>query len=228
MTTPCIVLAGGLGTRLRSAVGDRPKCLAPVGGRPFLLWPIDALRRAGIEDVILSLGYRADQVLEVVKQSDDPALRWIVEPAALGTGGAVAHVMDSLGLDEAIVANGDTYLDADIEALSVPLEAGVLLRMAVVEVPDRSRFGGVEVAADGRVRAFVEKGHAGPGPVNAGLLRLRREALPLSREGAWSLEADVMPALAARGAIAAVRLQGRFTDIGVPDDYFAFCREHGA
>ncbi len=226
----CIVLAGGLGTRLREAVADRPKCLAPVGTRPFLEIQIDALRAAGVDDIVLSLGYMAEQVIDAVQQMPTREhVRHVVEPSLLGTGGAIAFAMDSLGLDEALVANGDTYLDGDIGGMLAALDrdGGELLRMAVVQVPDRGRFGGVQTDPDGRVRGFLEKGAQGPGTINAGLYRLCRSALPAAGSSAYSLESAVLPALVARGAVTARAIEGSFIDIGVPADYFQFCARHG-
>ena len=226
----CIVLAGGLGTRLRSAVADRPKCLAQVGARAFIDIQIDSLRAAGVGDVILSLGHMAAMVVQAVAASQvGRPVRHVVEPALLGTGGAIAYALNTLGLDEVLVANGDTYLSGDIAGMLAPLRRseGELFRMALVQVPDRQRFGGVAVGPDGRVAGFVEKGHAGAGPINAGLYRLCRAALPAARTGAYSLEADVLPGLVAQQAVSARAIEGEFTDIGVPEDYFRFCAQHG-
>ncbi len=226
----CVILAGGLGTRLRGVVGDRPKCLAPVGRRPFLEIQLDTLFAAGVDEVVLSLGHGADQVIAAVRgEAARRPVRWVVEPELLGTGGAIAHVLDTLKLDEVWVANGDTYLDGDLSGLLAPLgrAQGELLRMALVQVPDRSRFGGVQVDADGRVTGFLEKGRHDAGWINAGLYRLARRALPVARGGPYSLEADVLPGLVAQGAVTACELPGRFTDIGVPEDYRRFCEQHG-
>ena len=229
-TQTCIVLAGGLGTRLRSAVADLPKCLAPVGERSFLDIQLQALFAAGVDEVVLSLGYRAEAVIASVADNwKGRPVRHLVEPALLGTGGAIAFVMDTLGLDEVLVANGDTYLDGDIQAMLAPLQRadGELFRMAVVMVPDRARFGGVQSNAAGRVESFLEKGQAGAGAINAGLYRLCRAALPAARSGAYSLEADILPALVARRAVTALPVAGSFIDIGVPEDYLRFCQHHG-
>lgn len=225
----CIVLAGGLGTRLRSAVGGLPKCLAPVGGRSFIDIQLESLRAAGIEDFVLSLGYEAQTVIAAVSsKSRVPTIRYVVEPALLGTGGAITFAMDTLALNEVLVANGDTMLEGDIGKMLAPLdcESGELLRLAVVTVEDRSRFGGVQFDDDRFVTGFLEKGQSGPGPINAGLYRLNRAALPASGCRAYSLEADVIPGLVARRAVIAARICGSFTDIGVPEDYFRFCEQH--
>lgn len=225
----CIVLAGGLGTRLRSALGELPKCLAPVGTRPFIEVQISTLLAAGIDEVVLSLGYRAAQVLEAMQNmAERGRVRHVVEPSLLGTGGAIAFAMDQLGLDEVMVANGDTYLDGDISDMLSPLErkAGELFRMTVVTVPDRGRFGGVRVGPQGRVEGFLEKGLTGAGLINAGLYRLCRASLPKHHEGAYSLEADILPGLVQQGTLSALAVDGSFTDIGVPADYFRFCAQH--
>ncbi len=234
MTAPalqtCVILAGGLGTRLKSVVADLPKCLAPVGSRPFLELQIEALGHAGVNDVVLSLGHLADLVIAAVgTQLAGASIRHVVERELLGTGGAIAYVLDTLGLDEVLVANGDTYLDGDLAAMLEPLDrqAGELFRMAVVEVPDRTRFGGVQFDADGRVTGFLEKGQTGSGYINAGLYRLCRDALPRGRSGAYSLESDVLPALVRSGVVRACIVDGDFIDIGVPDDYRLFCARHG-
>lgn len=230
-TQTCVILAGGLGTRLRSVVADLPKCLAPVGSRPFLDIQIGALAQAGVQEVVLSLGHLADLVVEAIgSQAAGIPVRHVVERELLGTGGAIAHVLDTLGLDEVLVANGDTYLDGDLAAMLQPLDrvGGELFRMAIVDVPDRARFGGVEVNGSGAVTGFLEKGRADGGPINAGLYRLCREALPRDRTGAYSLEADVLPALVRAGAVRARTIAGEFIDIGVPEDYHRFCRKHGA
>lgn len=225
----CIVLAGGLGTRLRGVMHDRPKCLAPVGDRTFLEILMVRLAQAGITDIVLSLGYGADQVIQSVARSPPPVpVRHVVEPKLLGTGGAVTHALDALSLDEVLVANGDTYLDGDVSQMLVRLDRGgaELFRMAAVVVADRQRFGGVESDAAGRVVRFLEKGQTGSGLINAGLYRLCRAALPISRVGAYSLETDVLPSLVQLRNAALAVVSGAFIDIGVPADYHRFCAQY--
>jgi D-glycero-alpha-D-manno-heptose 1-phosphate guanylyltransferase len=226
----CIVLAGGLGTRLRAALGGKPKCLAPVGGTSFLQLQLHQLRQQGVEDFVLSLGHLAEQVIDDLRGSELAAsVRWVVEPHALGTAGAVAFAMDQCGLDEALVTNGDTFLDGALSAMHPPLNtaAGEAFRMALVRVDDRSRFGGVQTTA-GRVVRFLEKGQSGPGLINAGLYRLSRAALGVAAGERCSMEDIVLPRLVASGSVHAVELDGGFIDIGVPSDYEHFRSQHGA
>lgn len=226
---PCVVLAGGLGTRLKSAVPDLPKCLAPVGARSFLERQLRALSAQGFDRFVLSLGHMADAVQRAVRDFEvDARIDCVVERQPLGTGGAVLHAMREAGLDETAVVNGDTFIDADLRAMLQPLSraAGECARMAVIGVPDRARYGGVEI--DGRVvRAFVEKGHRGPGLINAGLYRLHLGAFDgFERGSAFSMETQVMPALLPRSALHAAELTGEFIDIGIPEDYRRFCDRH--
>lgn len=225
------MLAGGLGTRLSGVIDGLPKILAPVGRRPFLELLVDRLHEAGVTDVVLSLGHGADAVIDAVGRLRSPSrVRYVQETNLLGTGGAIAFAEDSLGLDEILVANGDTYLQGDLSAMLEPLDAaaGELFRMAAVRVPDRARFGGVDVDASQRVKGFLEKGEGGSGLINAGLYRLRRAALPAQRAGAYSLENDVLPELVRAGKVSARILDATFIDIGVPEDYRRFCEQYAA
>ena len=226
---PCIVLAGGMGTRLKSVLADRPKCLAPVGHTVFLDIQLQALRAQGVADFILSLGHLSDQVLGWLGANPQWSdVRTVVEPAPLGTGGAIAYAMDAFGLQEALVANGDTFLDGALAAMLTPLQTELdeLFRMALVQVPDRARFGGVSLGEGGRVSGFVPKGSLTPGPINAGLYHLHRGCLPALIRHVLSLEADVVPALVQQGRVVGTPIDGAFIDIGVPDDYAAFCTRH--
>jgi D-glycero-alpha-D-manno-heptose 1-phosphate guanylyltransferase len=226
----CIVLAGGLGTRLKSVVADRPKCLAPVGATVFLDIQLQALAAQGMTDFVLSLGHLSEQVLHWLHAHPRwSRVRTVVEPAPLGTGGAIAYAMDALQLHEALVANGDTFLDGSLGAMLEPLSAprGEWFRMALVQVPDRSRFGGVSLGEGGRIKGFVPKGSTSAGAINAGLYRLHRDCLPEMIGQTLSVEAEVLPALVDQGHVFGAPIDGAFIDIGVPADYAAFCARHG-
>jgi len=225
----CIILAGGLGTRLRSVVGDVPKCLAPVRGKPFLHWQIESLRARGIDRFILSLGHGAGQVTDAVAAFGVTArIECVTEPRALGTGGAIAFALDASGLQEALVVNGDTFLGGDLQPMIAPIriDMGERLRLATTTVPDRTRFGGLETTTEGRVYRFLEKGTQGGGAINAGLYRVHRDALPAGNERTYSLESEVFPSLAERGALFAAPVSGQFIDIGIPADYQRYCDDH--
>jgi D-glycero-alpha-D-manno-heptose 1-phosphate guanylyltransferase len=226
----CIVLAGGLGTRLRSVVSDRPKCLAPVGERPFLALQLEMLAARGIGRFVLSLGHLAPLVQRaIVPLQSRLHVQTVTEPEPLGTGGAILYAMQHADLDECLVTNGDTWLDADLGGLLAPLDGGASekLRMGCTVVADRSRYGGVAFEGSGLVAGFLPKGAEGSGPINAGTYRVHRSAFDgWSAGDKFSLELDVLPGLVAAGAVRATPLDGAFIDIGVPEDYRRFCERH--
>lgn len=226
MRNTCIILAGGLGTRLRSAFPKLPKCLAPIAGRPFLEWQVRSLTERGVDDFVLALGHAADQVVESLAQpwARSFLISTVIEQQLLGTGGAARYAMDQAGLDEALIANGDTFLGGSLQAMLVPLDlaGGERMRIATVQVADRSRFGGVAVDNAQCVTAFLEKNKNGPGPINAGLYRIHRDAFDAENQEAFSMESQVLPRLVAQGMLQARALAGPFIDIGVPADYHQF------
>jgi D-glycero-alpha-D-manno-heptose 1-phosphate guanylyltransferase len=224
----CVILAGGLGTRLRAAVPDLPKCLAPVRDRPFLVIQMESLSQKGVDSFVLSLGYLADRVMDAtfnLKHIYD--LTNIIESKPLGTGGAILHAMTELGLEEVLIANGDTFIDADLALMLKPLNIAddELMRVATVRVSDCSRYGGLQIVS-GQITGFFEKGLVGPGFINAGFYRLHRSVFSSFLTGtSFSLENEVLPMLARQGHLSSCSLEGAFIDIGVPDDYYRFCTQ---
>jgi len=219
------VLAGGFGTRLRSVVAELPKALAPVDGQPFLRRQLESLAARGVDRFVLSLGHLAEQVQEAVAEWPlKERISCVIEPEPLGTGGAIAFALVQSRLDEVLVANGDTFLGGDLSAMLEPLGAEAV-RMSVVTVPDRARFGGVSVDAEGYVERFLEKGEQGPGPINAGFYRVSAAALQ-GQPKAFSFETAVLPRLATERRLRAALIHGDFIDIGVPEDYHRYCRDH--
>ena len=153
-----IVLAGGLGTRLRQVLPDVVKPMAPVGGRPFLELLLLRLAANGFSRVVLSLGYRADSIrdhfgsnfagMEIVD---------VVEETPLGTGGGMRLAMGKCEADHTFVFNGDTFLDLDIAALEARWQRSRSIIIVAREVPDTLRYGRLVVSGD-RVTGFLERG----------------------------------------------------------------------
>lgn len=221
VTDEAIVLAGGLGTRLRGVVDDVPKPLAPVAGRPFLAWVLDALAVQGLRRVVLAIGYRGEQVeAELGKRWRDISLEYSREPQPLGTGGAIALAMRRIAGEACFVLNGDTWLALDYARFeSATRTQGARLGVALAEVPDVARYGAVRVAC-GRITGFVEKGASGQGFVNAGVYCVARSLLEGCPDGrAFSFEHEVLLPAVAREAVAAFTDTADFIDIGVPEDY---------
>ena len=223
-----IILAGGLGTRLRSVVADRPKVLAPVAGRPFLAWLLDDLVRAGFETVCLATGHLAEQIEDtlgslhaVPDASQSAKLLYSREEAPLGTGGAVRMALRKLTDKPTFVLNGDTYVRPDWQQMLACHETRrSRLTIGVRQVDDTSRYGAVETAGD-RVTSFGEKMRSGPGLINAGVYLLQTETFaPLNpARDSFSIERDLIAAHIPDLQPKAWLIDSPFLDIGVPEDF---------
>jgi len=221
----CAVLVGGLGTRLGALVADVPKPLLDVAGRPFLAWLLREMSRYGIDEVVLLTGHLSDVVeaaLPALHAALPRPMRLTVsrEPVRAGTGGALHHAAALLH-ERFLLLNGDSFLDAALGPALADEEApGVLGRLMLRTVPDASRYGVVRTEGE-RVTAFQPRpdpAHTGPAAINGGMYVLDRRILEHVGPQC-SLEADVLPGLAAKGALRATAGQGWFIDIGVPEDY---------
>lgn len=218
-----IILAGGYGTRLRSAVPDIPKVLAPVAGRPFLVHVLGFLEQNGFSRVILAVGYRRDEITSAFGMNFRKLkLDYSVEEQPLGTGGAVWSASHLITTGQNFfVLNGDTYAAVDIEAMERSMsEQEADLVMTVRSMEDTKRYGLVDVNDEGLVRGFHEKAAGSAGLINAGVYLIRHD-LPrrFPFAGAFSLETDLLQARCSSLRIAALPTHGYFVDIGVPDDY---------
>lgn len=215
-----IVLAGGFGTRLRQVISDVPKPMAPVAGRPFLEILLTYLAKNGFQRVVLSLGHLADKVVSHFgNRYQDLELVYEIEDAPLGTGGAVRAALEHCRDDHVFVFNGDTFLDLEVPLVEALWKQNGFPVIVVREMQDTSRYGCLDVV-DGRVVAFLGKGMAGPGSINAGCYVLPRHCLDDYNVGTpFSLEADYFACSVPQIQIDAFVTQGHFIDIGVPKDY---------
>jgi NDP-sugar pyrophosphorylase family protein len=224
---PVAILAGGLGTRLRPAIGERAKVVAPVEGRPWVAFLLDQLAAAGFRDVVLCTGFRSDEVEAALGVRHGPlALRYSRETAPLGTAGALRLALPLLDAPELLVMNGDSFCELDFAAAWAWHRARVSqATLVAVEVDDASRYGRVEIDAEDRVRRFSEKQDgSGAGWINAGIYLLARARVAaIEPARALSLERDVLPGWTGAG-LHAYRTRGRFIDIGTPGAYSAASR----
>lgn len=215
-----IVLAGGLGTRLRKVVPNWPKPMAPVAGRPFLEILLRTLASKGFTRVVMSLGFMAEKISNHFgNRFAGMELDYVVEDRPLGTGGAVRLAMSHCKRDHVFVLNGDTFLD--LEADSIESNWSIRRNPIIVarEVPDTSRYGRLLVQ-DGLVKGFAEKGVAGPGLINAGCYLLDRTQLDsFVPNKSFSIENDFLAHAVEMMPIEVFITKGHFIDIGVPDDY---------
>ncbi len=218
-----VILAGGHGTRLRAAVSDRPKVLAPVGGRPFVAYLLDFLQREGFQRVVLSIGYMADAVRQTLgERFGELELDYVIEQTPLGTGGALRMVYDKIGDQSVVVLNGDSYCDLDFTAYRNWFPDDAIAGLALTYATDSGRYGAVEFEADGLVTAFHEKqGAIGAGWINAGVYLLTPKVLSQIPAGIpVSLEHEIFKTLIGNRLFAWPG--GRdFIDIGLPETYRA-------
>lgn len=222
-TVPCLVLAGGAGTRLRPAIGEAAKPLASVGGRPFLDYLLEWLGAQGVRRIVLGLGYRAEEFQR--RYGDGRALglaiSYSLEREPQGTWGAIRLARQQLAGGSVFLAcNGDSWLPVNLRDLLVHhVRRGALATLALAQVADTGRFGRVQVDGQARVTGFHEKDRGGPGWINGGVYALAPAAFGLAPPVAASLERDVLPHWLAGGGVHALPTPGTFLDIGTPEDY---------
>ncbi|MEI7924279.1 MAG: nucleotidyltransferase family protein [Planctomycetota bacterium] len=217
-----VILAGGLGTRLRGVVADRPKCLAPILGRPFLAHQLDWLSSTALSQVLISTGYMAEQVEEAIgAMHQGLSIRYSNESKPLGTGGAVRLAAIAVETPFMLVLNGDSFCNADLNLLNAQFYSnGMAPTMLLTQVPEIARYGQVTCDESHRVRKFLEKGSTGPGWINAGIYLLpTKEVLALPGDVSCSLERDLFPALADQNRLYAHQVKADFIDIGTPESY---------
>ncbi|MBQ6065659.1 MAG: HAD-IIIA family hydrolase [Clostridia bacterium] len=215
-----IVLAGGLGERLRHVTGDTQKVMAPIAGRPFLRYLLDGLLAQGARRFVLAAGYRAEQLEAYFGDRYGGAeIVWSREETPLGTGGAIRQALERCETEDAIVVNGDTYFDVDLSALlRSHRETGAKLTLCLKKMTDFDRYGTVDMDEAGRIVGFREKKPVKEGLINGGVYAVGKSALPRLPEGRFSFEKEVLEPLAfpTYGMVS----DGYFIDIGVPSDYF--------
>jgi NDP-sugar pyrophosphorylase family protein len=219
-----VILAGGMGTRLREVVADKPKVLAEVNGRPFISYLLDQLADAGVGRVVLCTGYMAGLVSTALGSCyRGMELRYSEETTPLGTGGAVRLALPLISNSPVFVMNGDSYCDLDLLSfINQHTAAAARASLALANVSDISRYGAVERATDNAVTWFAEKGgRQGEGLINAGIYLLEQSVIAAMPENeAASLERDLFPALIGHG-LYGFMLSAKFIDIGIPSDYHA-------
>ena len=216
-----IVLAGGLGTRLREVLPDLPKPLAPVAGRPFLTILLRDLSRHGFTTVVLSVGYKHELIRsEFGSAFAGMDIRYAVEDEPLGTGGAIRLAARQCSQPDVFVLNGDSYVELDFAAMaSAHRLSGSRLTVCTVSVADARRYGSVLTEGD-LIAGFSEKGTAGPGWINAGVYLMAQDLLEtLGLPEVFSFERDVLTARMVELRPQAFAVRGSFIDIGIAEDY---------
>lgn len=217
----CVVLVGGLGSRLGSLTKICPKPLLPVGGRPFIEELIWDVKRFGFQRLLFLAGYRAERFVEYIRNRPvDNALSidLVIEPEPLGTGGALSFAYDSLD-PRFLLLNGDSLFDFNWLDLITVFDDNrdCQIAMALRTVADSSRYGVVEMTGS-RITMFHERGNQDGGTVNGGVYLMSKNAVA-RRPARCSLERDLLPDLGRKGFVYGTVQQGFFLDIGIPTAY---------
>ncbi len=217
-----IVLAGGLGTRLKSVVQDIPKPMATVNSRPFLEYVLDYLSNYQIEKVILSIGYRGEVIQEHFGEDyKGITLVYSVEDEPLGTGGAIFKAAQLCSDAPFFVLNGDTLFEANLDVLLAAYmtqKADMLL--ALKAMGNFDRYGVVEMDDNKRVRAFLEKEYRDKGLINGGVYVMQKKVFDVENyPERFSFEKDLLEKYVTQLHFYGLALDGYFIDIGIPEDY---------
>jgi len=217
-----VILAGGMGTRLRQVVSDRPKVIAEINGKPFITYLLDQLANAGLHQVIISTGYMASLIEETIGFSyKGLQVDYSREETPLGTAGALKLAEQIVDAEYCLVMNGDSYTEFDAISLFMSgKQKNVSIVLLVKMVSDTFRFGTIQMNEQNEIVRFVEKGETtGSGLINAGVYIMKTSALQkIPDKAPCSLEYDFFPAMIGKN-IYGYEAEGRFIDIGTPESY---------
>jgi D-glycero-alpha-D-manno-heptose 1-phosphate guanylyltransferase len=222
MIKEAIILAGGLGTRLRSEVADLPKCMAPVKQQPFLHYVIEYCKAEGIERFVFSLGYKYEVIAEyLLREQKDIGYECCIEDEPLGTGGAIKKACAYARDSTIAVLNGDTLYRAHIS------EAGIFhnqmksdCTLTLKPMHQFERYGVVDIDESGAIQHFREKQFFDEGLINGGIYILNRESfLKENFTEKFSFEKDYLEKLTGQRRFYGIIQDEYFIDIGIPEDY---------
>lgn len=220
--TEAIILAGGLGTRLRSVVSDFPKCIAPVAGKPFINFVIDHFLHQGIEKFIFALGYKSDIIINYININfPNINAQYSIEQAPLGTGGAIKKACTLITGKSALIANGDTLYKIDIsQTISFYNQCDADCVLTLKPMYDFDRYGAVELNKDFSISVFKEKQYYKEGLINGGMYLLNRDKfLQENLPDTFSFEKDYLESLYNKRRIFGIIQDTYFIDIGIPEDF---------
>src|SRR5438045_1547552 len=228
-----ILLAGGKGTRLRPLTIHTPKPIVPIFDRPFLQFQLDLIKKVPeIDEVILSLNYQPRRIEEIFGDGGDTglSLRYMVEPAPLGTGGAIKYAAEQVH-DSIVVFNGDVLTEVDLGAvIRLHRERKAKATIVLTPVDNPTAYGLVETDAHGNIRRFLEKPSADEitcDTINAGIYVLEPDTFErIPKDTPWSIEHSFFPSLIERGeTFVGYVYRGYWIDIGTPEKYMQVHRD---
>ncbi len=221
-TNEAIVLAGGLGTRLQHVLPDIPKCMAPVNGRPFLTYVLDSLEIQKITKVVLSVGYRKEEIINYFgTKYNSISIAYSIENEPLGTGGAIKFALDYCNNEDIFIVNGDTYFNPDFNNMADwHTTSAADITIAIKYHTDTERYGLIDADQKGKIIEFREKDKlAGSGWINGGIYLVKNTIFNNFQQQKFSIENDVFKVSCNSLNLYAFRTDAFFLDIGIPEDY---------
>jgi len=216
-----IILAGGMGTRLREVVPDLPKPMAQVGGKPFLNYQLLWLKKYNFDKLIISAGYKSDTIIKYFgNEFENIQIEYAIEQKPLGTGGAIRFALQKTRAKDILIVNGDTWFPVDINKFySVHLQNKSQFSVALKKMKNFSRYGSVE-CRDNTILKFNEKKFCSEGLINGGIYLISGNLLESGNfPEVFSLEKDLLEKEAGSGTLKCQVFDVPFIDIGIPEDY---------
>jgi len=219
----CIILAGGLGTRLRPVVADVPKCMAPISGKPFLYYLLQWLNKYDVSRVVLSVGYLYEIIEKWIAENKNLfkfEIDFAIENEPLGTGGAIRLSLGKINSDKTVIINGDTFFDIDMDSfIKLHNQYNAILSIALKPMKNFDRYGNVLIE-NNKIVNFKEKGFCENGFISGGIYVMNKENsffedLPEK----FSFETEVLQPSVKKGWIDGYIFDNSFIDIGLPEDF---------
>jgi D-glycero-alpha-D-manno-heptose 1-phosphate guanylyltransferase len=219
MITEAIILAGGLGTRLRSVVSDVPKCMAPIQDVPFLSYLIEYALAQGVQKIVLAVGYKKEIIHEYFSNKRlSFQLEYCEEETPLGTGGAIAKALPLCSTENILILNGDTFVNYQLNDLKICNDIDCFIFAKAMHNYDR--FGTIVTNENGTIQHFEEKKFTTKGLINTGVYILNKNKFSqYSFEEKFSFEKDYFEKHISHLKLQAIQHDGYFIDIGIPEDY---------
>ncbi|HET9868056.1 MAG TPA: NDP-sugar synthase, partial [Nitrospira sp.] len=222
-----MVLAAGLGTRLRPLTNTIPKPLLPIAGTPLIVWNLLLLKRHGIHDVVINLHHLGPMIEQALGNGSRYGLKiyYSHEPVILGTGGGIKQAESHFSGEPMLILNGDTLFELDLDALyTVHQRREAAATLVLRSDPDAARWGLVEVDMDDRIVRITGRGKTDVGATKplmfAGIHILSPRLLRDVPKGRASSIIDAYVAAIQRGeAVAGYELMGYWSDVGTPERY---------
>ena len=224
MLNTAIILAGGMGTRLKTIISDLPKPMAPIMNVPFLTYQLNYLKHFGIKKVIFSVGYLSEKIIAHYNQSfENINIEYSIEKNPLGTGGGIRMAMSNLNEDLVLILNGDSFFDLNLEQFyNLHLEQKAEFSLALRYVNNSERYGNIEFNSSNQITSFIEKNQLNQsGYINAGVYILSKKLYLQNTQPNinFSIEKDFFEKQLNQLIIKGFEFKDYFIDIGIPEDY---------